>query len=859
MAKAKTSKQNSKKKANKIDREGPNIHPALKHILAYFSILLIALLYFKPYSFENKALSQHDNFQSTALTTEFRKYKETGENTYWTNQYFCGTPLNLIANQTVNHAKHAWKLSSLFQPYENPWASLLVIMLFCYIALQLLGLNFVTSLSLSVILGFFTANTLYINAGHTGKMHVLATAPLLIASMLFTFRKNILLGSSIFALTLAVNLMKNHIQITYYTFLALGFLGLFLLIEAIKEQKLSHFFKASTALVIAVLIGILSNIGFLWPIYEYSDESTRGKTELTKKDHDSGLSKDYVFAFSYEKAETFSMIYPNFYGGTQGKSFYNQEGSTQTALTLRNPQVAKQLGQVAGDQAGRYLTHYRGSQNMCGGPIYYGIVTFFLMILAVFLVQGLMKWAFVSAFLFFVLLAWGTNFALFNNFMYDYFPLYSKFRDTKMTLLVGQPLMILFVGLGLKELFHFNPDNYLNTWGAKLLFKIKQDVSAKGYVLLAGLITTGLTLAVLFYGLTGSPSAKSDQFIAGIPALVSALQADRATLIYNDAISALMYLIPAIIVLYLYTKGTLNIMISSIAIAVLACLDLGLVNSDYLNEDSYTDITYVEKAKSYPPTKADQDILNKDNSYYRVADYSRGAPSQSAYASFFHKSVGGYSAAKPQLYQELWTGYNMDDPQIALKRNSNIFNMLNVKYLIVSPERSMDNPTALGNAWFVDSLIMVNDANEELEGLAGLATQNTAVVQKKYASYLENLQNKSNTSDRIYLSNYHPDTLTYEADCKSERFAVFSEAYYPPEKGWKVFINDQEIESNFIKVNYMLRGLRIPAGKNTIKMIFAPESIILGSKISNIFSLIIWIVFFFALFNYFKKQPENKV
>ena len=853
---AKGKRKAKEQKKEVVPAKKSSINPIFKHLAAYIIILMAAMLYFKPVAIDGKALGQHDNLQSTGLQTEFKNYLEKGQRIKWSNQFFCGSPMNVIQNQSVNYTTKVWSLASLYQPYSNPWATLFVIMIFCYIALQLLGVDITMSVALSVILGFFTANTLFINAGHTGKMHVLATAPLLLGSLIFAYKRNLFLGAGIFALTLGINLMKNHVQITYYTFLGLLFFGLFLLYDAVKNEKLAHYGKFVAAMLLATILGVGANTGFLWPVYEYGQESTRGTTELKGKAHSTGLDKDYVFAFSYEKGETMSLMFPNFYGGTQTKSFYNREGSTQTARVLQNQEIAKQLGAVAGERAGRYLTQYRGSQSMCGGPIYYGVVVCFLLFLSLLLVRGPLKWAFVGSFVLYLILAWGRNFAFFNDFMYDYFPLYSKFRDTKMTLLVGQPFIILMIGMGIKELMNFDPEKYNDALSAKLLPKLKQDISKQGYVVLAGVITLGICVLTLLYGFMGTPSAISDADLATIPSLLSALQADRAELITADAIRAIGFVLAAFAVLYFYAKDVLNIQVAAIALALIACVDLGSVNSDYLNEDSYSEKNYVEEAANFPSSKADRDILASEKSiHYRVADFSRGYPSQSFAASFFHKSVGGYSAAKPQLYQELWTGYRLDDLNEA-KKSLNIFNMLNVKWFILGPEQAA--PTGgLGNAWFVTNIKMVADADEELQGLAGLPTQTTAVVQKKHEEYLKGLENKWTGSDKIYLESYHPDTMVYKSECTNERFAVFSEMYYPPSKGWQVYINDVEVDEAFIKTNFALRGMRIPAGKNTIKMVFSPDSISVGNTIGGISSALILLGVALAGFLFFKKNKEE--
>ena len=473
-----------------------------------------------------------------------------------------------------------------------------------------------------------------------------------------------------------------------------------------------------------------------------------------------------------------------------------------------------------------------------------------------------MKWGIISGMLFLLFLAWGQNFAVFNDFMYNYFPLYNKFRDTKMTLLVGQPIVVLAIGLGIKELINFDPKNYENTWGAKLLPMIKQSLSREGYVLLAGFIALDLCLLALLYSVMGTPSSPNDEALLKIsPRLVAALQADRAAMIQADVFRAMGFILAALVAMYLFAKGKISSQVGMIAVALIACIDLGSENSKYLYDEMYIDTSYKDRAAAVVPTKADNEIL-ADKGYYRVADYSEGAPSQSARASAFHKSMGGYSAAKPLLYQELWHGYGMDDRNKAFKQGMNIFNMLNVKYFIMSPQQKASNPTALGHVWFVTEVKEVENANEELESIATIAPQTTAVIQKKNAGPLKGMANTPTPTDRIYLKSYHPDTMTYVSETTHERFAVFSDMWYPPEKGWSVYINDKKADG-FVKVNFLLRGMRIPKGKNVIKMVYEPTSQIVGTKVGGICSILIILLVAFFTYKFYtnveKKETEVAV
>jgi hypothetical protein len=844
-----------------------------KHLAAYMILLVVTMLYLKPVAFDGMSLQQHDNVQALYQQKEILDYqKEEGTIIRWTNHMFGGMPTAIMRGNNNNYAgSYLGKIATVFTP-KTELRTLFLIMLCGYIGLILLGVNFVLSIGLAIVLGFFTSNTLYIAAGHTGKMDVLAITPMIVGAFIYAYRKNLLLGTTIFTIGLSYSIMRNHVQMTYYTYFALSIIGLFFLIDAIKKEEIPKFGKFAASMILATLLGVMSNIGALWPTYEYGQESTRGQSELTKKVDPSGANKnaksglgyEYVFGLSLEKAEVMSLVFPNFHGGTQAKSFYS-DANSETQAAFNNPAIqqeivaaakrngindSKQINQFMNQLIGQYTRHYRGSQTMSGGPMYYGAVVCFLLFFALLLLQGTIKWAFVSTFAFFVVLAWGKHFAVFNDLMYYYFPLYSKFRDTKMTLLVAQPIAILAIGLGLMELVNFNAEKYKNTLSAKLLPKIKQTVSKEGYVVLAGILFLGFCILTYLYVSLGTLSShKDDELMMISPRLVEALQMDRAALAKADVLKAMGFVVAALVALYLYAKETIKIEVVAVILAVLAMADLNMVNSNYLDENSYTKIGYKKQTEEQVTQKSDRDVL-RDKSIYKVVDYSRGAPSQTAATSGLHKSLGGYSAAKPLLYQEFWNYYQLDNGNVALKQHSNLMNMMNVKYIIVSPERFMDNPTALGNAWFVQNIQQVKNADEELAALDDLDPVLNAVVQDKYASYVSGLNTEYQAGDKIYLESYHPDTMTYQSEASKDRFAVFSEMYYS--KGWNVYI-DGEIVDDFVKTNYILRGLKVPAGKHKIQMIYEPQSILLGSKLGLFASLLIFLLIGFSIYQFNKK------
>jgi hypothetical protein len=853
----------------------------LKHLGAYFALMVVAMLYFSPIVFEDMSLSQSDNVQATLIQKEISDYRAIeGREIMWTNNVFGGMPTSLLRNHNINYVETVvTKPIVLFKKF-NIWITLFMIMFFAYVGLVLIGAPPLMSIPIAAILGFFTANTLYLEAGHSGKMVVLSTVTAVIGAAIFAYRKNIWLGAAIFAMALSQNLANNHPQISYYMLMAVAIISLGFLVDSIQKKTLPHFGKFTGAMLVASLLALMSNLGLLWPVYEYGQESTRGKTELTSAETKEGLSKDYVFGMSLEKSEIAMLMFPNFHGATQAKNHavkngqINRESATGKALSSPAVQqqlrVASQKAGVSNDQQyqqffsqiiGKYMSQYRGSQSITGGPLYYGAVVCFLFFLALLLIRGHLKWSIIATMSFFVILSWGKFFPIINDLMYNYFPLYSKFRDTKMTLLVGQPLVILAIGYGLTQLSKFDPEQYKNTWSAKLLAKINQEVSAQNYVLLGGAIALGICVISYLYLSMTTLSAPGDKELRVISAkLVNALQADRAALAKADIGRAIGFILVSIIPLVLYTRKVIKLELGVLIVAAIACIDLNMVNKEYLTPDDYTEYDYRTASskiiKNVPPNS--QKINRDKDLSFHVVDYSNGSPSQSAMASGFHKSMGGYFAAKPLLYQEFWYTYQMDNPGVALQNNTNLFDMLNVKYILTPDRKLMDNPTALGNAWFVNKVNVVANADEELQSLNGLNTTQEAVVQERYKDYVQNNGNYA-PGDRIFLSKYHPEELTYQSETTESRFAVFSEMYYPPSKGWTVYIDGEKADP-FVKTNYVLRGLMIPAGKHEIVMKFEPQSILLGRKVGAIASsIIILLVIFFGYQSIQNKKKEDAV
>lgn len=851
--------------------------------LGVVAIFLIACaLYFKPY-LDGKTLHEGDNVQARGMQKEMSDYRNTKdpdkEYFLWTNQSFIGMPSYMIHTMTKSSifekANEAVTLSSpVFR--RGPIFIVFRLMLFAYLALLLLNVNWLAAAAVALSFGLLSNNIIVLDAGHTTKVLALIYVPMLIASSWVALRKKWLWGSLLFFVLLAAEFKASHIQITYYTFLAIGFIGLGEFIRAFKKQLLPQFFKGAIAIGIATAIAGLSNLHVLWSASEYTPETIRGKSELTKKETTDGLEKDYIFSWSFGKMETMTLLIPNFMGGSSSESWLSdEESATRKAFQGIQQTVSQQIqqqiqsGQIPQAQAQNAFseqmgfiqqrtTKYWGAQPFTAGPNYFGAVMLLLFVLGVFTVRGPMKWGILASSFFFILLSWGDNFKAFNYAMVDYFPLYNKFRAVTMTLTVLEVLVIILAGLGLHYLYKYKTNPTLkhpNSLTAKLLGAFKKEMTPANMVLAAGAVTSLVCLFGLLYSVMGDLSSERDAALAQFPQFVSAMQEDRASLIQSDGLKSLGFILAATAALWFYASDKLSLFLTLGIVGALSTIDLLIVDRHYVNEESFVEPQQVAAPQ---PSQADLQVLQDKDPHYRVLDLSRGNPIAGAQTCYFHKNFGGYFAAKPMLYQEIIERYYNNE---ILSSHKHILDMCNVKYIIQSPEFAVQNPTYLGNAWFVNSVETVENADAEIDAIATLNPRTKAITQKKNAAYIEGVASIPDSvisKDFIYLKSYHPEIMVYESSAATERFAVFSEIYYPPEKGWNVYIDGELQEKGFIKVNYLLRGLRVPAGKHIIEMRFEPRSFILGRTISKGVAILVFLAILALGFLFYKKVKNNE-
>ncbi len=807
----------------------------LPHLGAYLFFAIVACFLFKPYVFDGKVLQQSDNIQAGGMYAEMTKvYEETGEYPLWTNSMFGGMPTYQIKYITNSPIKTVFNTIFLGKSVKPPHKTVLLIMFGFYILMITMKVDLRIAIVGSLGLGLSAYYMDLFLAGHSTKLVALAYMAPMLSGVLLAYRKKYLLGGALFAFFMGLQVYANHLQITYYFSIALGLLGIILFYNAYKNQDLPHFFKASGVLVLAGLLGVATSTGRLWTTYEYAQETIRGKSELTNKVGSSGsvagedgLSKEYIFDWSYGKLETFNLLIPNYVGGSSTELFAADRSSATLAALQRmgNPEQANQLA--------RQANHYWGPQPFTGGPAYLGIVLVLLFFLGSFLVKGAIKWWCIGATILTIFLAWGENFKLFNYFMADYFPMFNKFRAVTMVLGVTSLFVALLGMLGLQELFSNNVTK-----------EEKWDALKKAGMTTGGLLILGLLISFgLDYGISEGDFP---------PEVAAALAEDRAGLLRSDAFRSLLFAGLTFAALWFSLKNNWKPIIGIVMVGLLVFIDGFSISKRFISEESWLDKNQVNQIVA--ATDADKQIMADPDLHYRVADFRSGNPWSNARTSYHHKSIGGYHAAKLMRIQEVFEKYLMN-----IQSSMHIYGMLNVKYFITGQGPPSANPEALGNAWFVPSYEVVDNGDQEIEAIANFNPGEKAIIQKKYAEALEGFNLQFDSTASIRLTSYHPDEMVYQYNANRDQLAVFSEIYYPPSKGWKMFLDGEPMD-DFIKANFLLRAAKVPAGNHELKMVFEPTSYYSGETISMIASIIVILGVLGALFLFFKHNevPDSK-
>ena len=814
-------------------------------ILAVLLMAVIAFLFFYPDAMEGKVLQQHDIQQGLANGQEGKAFTETtGETTRWTNSLFGGMPNFQISPSYPSSDLISWitKLYGLGLP--SPANLLFMMMVGFFIMLLCMRMKWYTALLGAIGWGFSTYFIIIIGAGHIWKFVTLTFIPPTIGGIILCYRGRYVAGTALASLFGALQLQANHPQMSYYFLFVIFFMVLAYLWSALKEKNVRRWAIATGCVVAAGVLGVVANSPSLYNTYEYSKETIRGrKTEIVSADaaamsaeEKKGLDFDYITAWSYGPDETLTLLIPNVKGGATLKPIQGQNYPLSVTETdymesrYNSGQIAPEEMQWMGQ-----FCQYFGNQPMTNGPVYVGAIIFMLAILALFVVEGPMKWALFASTVLSILLAWGHNFAWFSELFIDYFPGYNKFRTVSSILVIAEFTLPLLAMMCVNKMLT-TPDFFAR-------YK-KQFYGVMGVGVLICFLGW---IAPSLFGNAFSASelqaltemgAFSEPMFSGI---LHNIREARLSLVSDDAFRSLMVIMVGVILMVLYWRGIIKKGYVLVAgLAVLTLVDLYTVNKRYVNSDNF--VVAASDEAVFEPTAVDLQILQDTTMNYRVMDY---ADFGGARSSYFHKTIGGYHAAKLTRYNDLI------EHQIN-KGNLGVLNMLNARYFIGRDEAGQtvceQNPDAMGNAWFVDQVDYVASANEEMSALTDLAVDSVAVADKAFEAVLGKSQPKM-PGDTIYETTYAPNRLTYHAQTQKGGVAVFSEVFFP--WGWKATVDGKEAEIG--RVNYVLRALNLPAGSHTIEFVFDPESIHVTDTMATISIIIIYLLCGGALFMLYRQ------
>lgn len=807
---------------------------SLPHFCAVLSFLLILVFYFYP-QIEGKVVTQGDIVQYMGMSQEAREFKkETGETTLWTNSMFGGMPTYQIT--TVNEGNElaiADKLAAL--GIKAPIGRFFIAMLGFYILMIVLGVNPWLSIVGALAFGLTTNSLILYEAGHETKVKAISYFPLVAAGMLLAFNKKYLWGGVLFALGLGLNIFSNHVQMTYYFFLTVLFLGIAQLVQSVQKGEIATFAKAVGVLGIAGLLAVGASASNLWITYEYQKDTMRGEPILTPEktaepdgmqssSETNGLSWDYAMQWSNGTIDLVSTFIPGAAGGGSQEAV-DRSGPIGKALLAKGYRVPTELRAPL----------YWGALPFTSGPSYFGAAIMLFFFMGLILVKGPAKWWLALGTLLTLLLSMGKNMEAINRFCFDYLPLFNKFRTPNSVLSITSFLVPALGLLGLHEIISGKAS--------------KQEALRSLYI--AGGITGGIALILIILGggmfnFTNPQDAQYAEQFGGISPAV--FIEERQAYLRSDAFRSLLLILLSGGLIWAFLKNKIQQTWLIAGLGLLVFFDMWTVGRRYLDSDSFT--TKSNYQANFQAGPADQTILQDPDPNFRVFDLVGQNPFQSSRASYFHKSLGGYHAAKLQRYQDVI------DRHLS-KFNTKVLNMLNTKYIIqgdkLETAQARLDTAALGNAWFVESTRLVNTANEEIAALDDFNPSAEAIVHKDFSAYLSGLELQKGGS--IALTDYQPNHLTYQSNSTSEQFAVFSEIWYGPDKGWQAYIDGQPAEH--IRANYILRAMRIPAGQHKVEFRFDPPAFHRGKTVSLIASSIILLALFGCIFyfgrNYYRR------
>lgn len=801
----------------------------LPHVIVVLVFVILSVAFHSPGVFGNKELSQNDVFQGIGGGKEAIDYRaNTGEEALWTNSMFSGMPTYLINTYwSGDLMRYVQQLVILGLPAPARYTFLALICF--YILLLVFDVRPFLAMAGAIAYAFNSFNIIFIEAGHIWKVMALIYMPLVVAGIHLTVKGKKYWGFILTALALSMQIRSNHIQITYYLFLLMVIYSIYIAVKALKEKDFKNLLITYGVLSLAAILAMGSNLGKIWSTYEYGKVSIRGASELSSASSSGGLDRGYAFDWSSGKMESLTLLVPNYCGGSSG--VYAGAGTKMEELMQRNSVPLSQIGQFK-----QVFLSYWGDQPFTSGPIYAGGLICFLFLLGALVVNGPIRNWLITATIVSILLSWGKNFESLNYFIFDYLPGYNKFRAVSTTIVIAMLCMPLLGFIGLEQ-----------------LLKEGINKSSQKKILIA--LGSIVSLLLLIAAFASPPQVINDQFPAW---LLEAINEDRLSIIRADVLRSFLFIIIPVVLLFSYLYKKINIDIFLSGFTILLVLDLWFVDKRYLNEDSYTRNA---RGNFFQETEADKVIVGDEDPNFRVLNLQN--PWQEARTSYRHKSIGGYHGAKMRRYQDLIeknltqeVGDLIGDLQSGVSSfaSLSILNMLNTKYFMAGSTKQsvIRNPNAYGNAWFVSEIENVSSPSQEVQELSKHDLKTTAIIDN--SKFL--ISNSSfDNGGQISLVEYQPNYLKYSSSNSQEGFAVFSEIYYP--KGWEAYIDG--VQSRYVRVNYVLRGMEMPAGDHIIEFRFEPSVYTIGNKVMFASSSILILLFLGAIVYSLKNKKETEL
>lgn len=801
------------------------------HFVVIGILLVVCFIYFAP-AFQGKTLGQTDVIGAQSTQKEINDYRARDTTILWTNQIFGGMPaFQLWAPYKANITTHVIHIMDTIFP--NPIDTLLLFLFGTYFLFIVLKLNPWLAAAGAVAFTFSSYNIILLAAGHSNQAFAISYFAPLLGGILLAIRGRRILGAAVTALFLSLEIRANHVQMTYYLMFAILILAGIELYHAIKNKTLNDYLKSLAYLGGAIVIALMVNASILWSTYDYGKDTIRGQSNLkqTTAEPSTGLAKDYAYQWSQGVTECFTFLVPNAYGGASGNHLDENSATAKVFTDAGQPEdravgIANQIASGSEQMGLHGLGIYWGNKSFTSGPFYFGAVICFLFVFGLLIVRSRLKWWILATVILTMLLSFGGNWPYVSDLFFNYFPLYNKFRVVESILAVAGLCFPILALLALKEMID-QPDS------KEIVKKLKLSLYIVGGLLLVLIIVPELLLSFRASGQTESVGAltqalQNDAKMA--QAVSAAIVQDRISLEKADAIRSLIFVVVIFGLLFAFVNKKVNVTVLSLGVLILVLADLWQIDKRYLKTDDFAD---KQESVTPQPREVDQFIARDTDPDFKVFDTT--APLlYDTHNPFFHKSFGGYSAARLKRYQEII------DNQFTKSVNHDVLDMMNVKYIITADQKTQNvsmqaNATACGHAWFVQKVKFAKDADEEMQAISSFNPKEEAIIDQKYKSLINEKDAYLDTNATIKLVNYNPDHMTYQTSSGGSQIAVFSEVYY--NRGWKMYIDGKE--TPYFRADYILRAAQIPLGNHKVEFIFHPTSYYIGETLSMVGSILL--------------------